>query len=86
MEHLQLDAARDLAVPERHATLRRDPEVATFWQCNTTLLREAWAEWDDAERARLPVLDESLLDPRLRDAVDAAWEDPTAPSDGHAPF
>lgn len=77
MDHAQLHRARALDLPGRQATLRRTPEVASFWQANTALLEEAWAEWEDAERDRLPVLDETLIDPRLRAAVDAAWDDPT---------
>lgn len=52
--------------------------MSHFWSKNHTLLQDAWAAWEQAERSRLPVLDEHLLDARLRNAVDAAWRDPSA--------
>ncbi len=70
-----LQRARDLDQPAREATLRRAPSVHAFWADNRVLLPEAWSEWE-ASAADLPVLDETLLDPRLRAAVQAAWENP----------
>lgn len=73
-----LTQARALDRPTREATLRRDHSVSLFWEQNTDLLAEAWREWEaDAE---LPILDETLLDERLRETVAAAWEDPTRES------
>lgn len=76
MTYLRLQRARELVVPTREATLRRDASVARFWSDNTPLLIEAWKEWEASERDRLPRLDDSLVDERLRVAVDRAWDDP----------
>jgi hypothetical protein len=76
--HSPLQQARALALPSRDATLRRDPSVSRFWAQNAGVLREAWREWEEAERDHLPTLDDTLLDLGLREAVDAAWADPTA--------
>jgi hypothetical protein len=40
------------------------------------LLGDAWREWEEAEKGRLPFLDDGLIDADLRDAVAAAWDDP----------
>ncbi|MEO1056628.1 MAG: 2OG-Fe(II) oxygenase family protein [Actinomycetota bacterium] len=75
-----LELARSLDPPGRDATLRRDASVHAFWSANRRLLADAWVDWD-ATRATDPVvLDESLLDPRLRNAVTNAWVDPTTES------
>ena len=77
MTHSQLQRARSLALPTRDATLRRDPSVARFWEQNRALLNGAWREWEAHEQDHLPLLDDTLLDARLRDAVAAALADPT---------
>lgn len=76
MSDHSLQQARTLELPTRDATLRRDLSVARFWEQNAALLVEAWSEWEASEQHRLPTLDESLIDARLREAVAAAWEDP----------
>lgn len=77
MEHKNsLSQARALTLPSREASLQRDPSVATFWNSNRTLLEEAWAAWELENKDSLLVPDESLLDPRLRKAVNEAWENP----------
>ncbi len=72
----QLERARALPVPGREATLHRDPSVQQFWTENRDLLEIAWEEWDGAEQGDRPALDSSLLDARLRAAVDQAWTNP----------
>ena len=68
--------ARALARPTREATLRRDRTVHAFWDDHAPLLREAWREWEAREQDHLPRLDDTLFHPALRDAVNAAWDDP----------
>ncbi len=60
--------------------LRRDPSVQSFWTDNRQLLVEAWADWDQNDAGSSLILDESLLDQRLRTAVAKAWDDPAAES------
>ena len=72
----QLSRARALPLPSREEMLRRDPSVHQFWLTNRTLLHDAWQEWE-AEASDLPVLDDLLIDPALRAAVDGAWDDPS---------
>ncbi|MBQ4915065.1 2OG-Fe(II) oxygenase [Maribacter sp. MMG018] len=77
MEHTNaLAEARALEVPSRELSLRRDPSVSKFWNDNRELLEEAWAEWEIENKDDLLVPDETLLDPRLRQAVNEAWENP----------
>jgi len=71
-----LQRARDLHPPTRDATLRRDPVVSRFWEEHRQLLTDAWAEWEEREAGRLAPLDDTLIDARLRDTVEAAWSDP----------
>ncbi len=68
--------ARALTLPTHEASLRRDASVSHFWNSNRKLLENAWAEWEIENKDNLLVPDESLLDPRLREAINAAWENP----------
>ncbi len=74
----QLEQARALHLPERQAMLRRDPSVQKFWSENQELLHKAWEEWDAADIG--DSLGPSLLDPKLRAAVETAWQDPSRES------
>ncbi len=69
-----LESARTIERPSRDAMLQRTPAVQQFWHKNTNLFQQAWSEWEGDNR---PTLDSSLYDPRLRQAVEAAWQDPT---------
>ena len=79
MTDTALQKARALDLPERQAMLRRDYSVSEFWNTTRDLLRDAWNEWD-ANATDLPPLDESLIDAKLRTAIEAAWEDPSKES------
>jgi len=57
--------------------LHRAPSVQHFWAENKNLFEAAWQEWEDSNKETLPTLGESLLDPKMRDAVASAWADPT---------
>jgi len=71
-----LEQARALTQPSREASLKRDPSVSQFWNSNRKLLEEAWAAWEIENKDSLLIPDESLLDPRLRKAINDAWENP----------
>ncbi|MEM7291892.1 MAG: 2OG-Fe(II) oxygenase [Pseudomonadota bacterium] len=71
-----LQRARDLQLPSRDAMLQREPSVQQFWDHNTHLLIDAWEAWENENRDKLPAIDETLLDKRLREAVEQAWKDP----------
>lgn len=71
-----LAQARALPLPSREAMLQRDRSVSHFWKNNRQLLVDAWSEWERENKGDLLSLDESLLDPRLRKAINEAWEDP----------
>lgn len=71
-----LAQARDLEVPSREASLRRDPSVSTFWNSNRELLEDAWAAWEIENKDSILIPDETLLDKRLRQAINDAWENP----------
>ena len=75
-----LAQARALALPSRQEMLQRAPSVQAFWDSNQQLLEDAWQEWELAEKDRLVIPDESLLDKRLRDTVNQAWQDPATES------
>lgn len=71
-----LAAARALGLPTREASIKREASVSQFWNSNRNLLEEAWAEWEMENKDNLLVPDETLLDPRLRQAVNEAWGNP----------
>lgn len=71
-----LAAARALSLPTREASLKREASVSQFWKSNRNLLEEAWPEWEMENKDNLLVPDETLLDPRLRQAVNEAWGNP----------
>lgn len=77
MTRNQLQRARVLGLPDREAMLRRDPSVQRFWSENQNLLAQAWVEWDQDHATTAAGLDHSLFDPKLRNAVERSWEDPT---------
>lgn len=72
-----LENARNLHLPSLEEMLRRDNKVYDFWNHNEALLEKAWKEWNQEEGQSLPKLDGSLINPKLREAVEAAWENPS---------
>ena len=75
MERNSLEAAQAIARPSRDAMLRRDISVHHFWGQNRELFQDAWAVWEQG--GNVQALDASLYDPKLREAVEQAWADPT---------
>jgi hypothetical protein len=73
----KLGLVRALELPSREAMLHRDPSVSKFWSQNKRLLSDAWHEWEERQQNQLFTPDDSLLDSKLRDVVEAAWDDPT---------
>ena len=71
-----LAQARALSLPSRQAALQREASVSLFWKNNRKLLEDAWAAWEFESEDRLLIPDESLLDPRMRKAINEAWENP----------
>jgi len=71
-----LQQARNLPLPSKSDMLRRAASVEHFWHQNSQLLEHAWAESETTEHD-LPVLDDALFDPTLRDAVTQAWRTPS---------
>lgn len=71
-----LAEARALKQPSREASLRRDPSVSHFWNSNRRLLEDAWAVWEIENKDSILIPDETLLDPKLRKAINDAWENP----------
>lgn len=73
-----LEQARQLQLPSRDEMLRRDAKVYDFWNHNEKTLETAWKEWNanDETALALPNLDSSLINPKLRKAVEGAWNDP----------
>ncbi len=77
MTQTSLTLARDIERPTRDAMLQRAPSVQQFWHQNTRLFEDAWAEWEKNENLDDLVLDSALYAPALREAVEAAWADPS---------
>ncbi|WP_298316773.1 2OG-Fe(II) oxygenase [uncultured Aquimarina sp.] len=71
-----LAQARALTQPSREASLKREASVSHFWNSNRKLLEDAWAAWEIEHKDNLLIPDETLLDPRLRQAINDAWENP----------
>jgi hypothetical protein len=88
-----LEQARELQAPSAQTTQRGETEGAEFWETHATLLRQAWKEWEDSlltqqqqhdqdeQDEHRPALNESILDPTIRTAVQKAWEDPAKNED-----
>ena len=71
-----LNDARNVARPTREAMLQRDPSVQRFWNSNAQLFEDAWNEWEQAGGNDSIVLNSSLYDSSLRQAIDQSWENP----------
>lgn len=71
-----LSKAQQITLPTREEMLARAPSVSEFWYRNTQLFESAWNEWQHANAQALPILDESLFDPKLKQAVEQAWQNP----------
>ena len=76
MQINSLTRARTIERPTRNEMLQRTFSVQQFWDQNKDLFKDAWKEWEDGT-GQTSVLDSSLYDPKLRAAVEQAWEDPT---------
>lgn len=76
MQSNSLDRARAIERPTRNEMLQRTFSVQQFWDQNKDLFKDAWKEWEDGT-GQTAALDSSLYDPKLRAAVELAWEDPT---------
>ena len=80
MSNNPLALARALELPSRQEMLHRAPSVQHFWSNNKQLLANAWSEWEVSRNDELSILDDSLLDEKLRAAVKQAWADPNQES------
>jgi hypothetical protein len=76
MQSTPLERARAIPRPTREDMLQRTPSVQKFWDQNTSLFQEAWTQWE-ANTGQETVLNSSLYDPQLREAVEQAWQDPS---------
>lgn len=76
MSTTALHEARNVARPTREAMLQRDPSVHRFWNNNDQLFENAWKEWESAGEHHNIILDESLYDRVLKQAIDQSWENP----------
>ncbi|WP_299409263.1 2OG-Fe(II) oxygenase family protein [uncultured Roseobacter sp.] len=76
MTQTTLQQARTVERPSRNDMLQRAPSVQRFWEQNKDLFKDAWAEWETGLNGKTPKLDSSIFDPRLREAVNAAWANP----------
>ncbi|MEP2921839.1 MAG: 2OG-Fe(II) oxygenase [Sulfitobacter sp.] len=76
MQTNALERARAISRPTRDEMLQRSPSVQKFWAQNTPLFQDAWAQWE-ASTGQAPILDSSLYDSQLRDAIAQAWQDPS---------
>ncbi|MGF1767320.1 2OG-Fe(II) oxygenase [Enterovibrio makurazakiensis] len=72
-----LTQARELVLPTREAMLQRAPSVKRFWDSNAQLLTDAWQAWEISDESPTVKPNTSLLDPRLKNAVEQAWQDPS---------
>lgn len=84
MLNTHLKRAQELARPSREEMLARAPSVQRFWNSNNELFTAAWAEWEHTHGKKLAELSEQVLDPKLREAVAKAWQDPSQEADVQA--
>lgn len=71
-----LELARSIALPSRQEMLQRAPSVQHFWHYNKQLFKNAWLEWEQKESRDVTLPDHSLLDSKLYQAVQQAWDQP----------
>ena len=71
-----LDRARTIARPTREAMLERHPSVHAFWNDNEAVFAKAWKEWEASGGHDEIILDRSLFDPKLREAIERSWANP----------
>ncbi|CAL2103071.1 2OG-Fe(II) oxygenase [Tenacibaculum sp. 190130A14a] len=76
MKNNALEQVRALAQPSREASLKREASVSHFWNNHQKLLEEAWQVWEIEHKDTLGILDETLLDSKLRKDINEAWENP----------
>ncbi|MGJ8580989.1 MAG: 2OG-Fe(II) oxygenase family protein [Psychromonas sp.] len=76
MSAMQLQRAQALRLPSQAAMLYRESSVQHFWDTNKSTLVDAWAEWEKTQES-LFLLNGSLFDKELREAVTQAWQDPS---------
>ncbi|WP_413692871.1 2OG-Fe(II) oxygenase family protein [Psychromonas sp. KJ10-2] len=76
MSAMQLQRAQELRLPSQAAMLYRESSVQHFWDTNKSTLVDAWAEWEKTQES-LFLLNGSLFDKELREAVTQAWQDPS---------
>ena len=74
MSAVQLQRAQALQLPSQTAMLYREASVQHFWDTNKSTLVDAWAEWEKTQED-LFLLNGSLFDKDLREAVTQAWQD-----------
>lgn len=73
-----LKRARALEAPSAATTESGETEGLEFWNQHGKLLRKAWLEWEETQQQvdALPELNQDVFEPTLKEAVQAAWEDP----------
>lgn len=76
MQMNPLERARTIARPSRQEMLQRTLSVQQFWDQNKALFQDAWKEWE-GDNGQSSVLDSNLYDPKLRAAIEQAWQDPS---------
>lgn len=81
-----LNRARVLIAPLPNATLYGEAEGSDFWQTHANLIRDAWNQWEQQQQQQnvLPQLSREHIDPRLRVAVESAWNSGRAAADAMA--
>ena len=80
MSTTSLEQARTVARPTREAILERHPSVHAFWNTNETVFEDAWTEWEAGGGDDSIVLDRSLYAPKLREAIERSWANPSEES------
>ncbi|WP_409439709.1 2OG-Fe(II) oxygenase family protein [Psychromonas sp. GE-S-Ul-11] len=76
MSAIQLQRAQELRLPSQTAILYRESSVQHFWDTNKSTLIDAWAEWEKTQENSF-LLNGSLFDKALREAITQAWQDPS---------
>lgn len=72
----ELTKAQALTLPSHKAVIEREASVSHFWKNNRKLLEDAWIQWEIENKDNLLTPDETLLDIRLRQAINEAWKNP----------
>jgi hypothetical protein len=75
-----LQLAQELQAPVAESTIGGEAEGIDFWAKHSSLLKDAWEEWE-SQQDLPPLVMDKMMDSSLKNTVQAAWKDPSLEHD-----